>query len=89
MKKIIITQYREEACGATIGAWEYHYGVNYNGNYSYGVTTTQESMDNMISIFKQAGYEVQFIEGWKKDIKDEPTELESHLSRIDTKGTYC
>lgn len=68
MKKIIITQYREEPSGSTIGAWEYHYGIRYTADYHrYSVITTQESLWNMMRIFKEAGYEIVFIEKWKED----------------------
>lgn len=65
MKKIVITQYRKEHSGSTIGAWLYHYGVSYNGDYFYSVETTSESMENIMRVFKEAGYEVEFIRKWE------------------------
>lgn len=66
MKKIIITQYREQPSGSTIGAFEYHYGINYHGNYSYSIITTSESMMYMREALEK-GNEVEFIQAWKQN----------------------
>jgi hypothetical protein len=65
MNKIIITQYRQEHCGSTLGAFEYHFGINYNGNYAYSVITTSESMMYMIEALRR-GNDVEFIKAWEK-----------------------
>lgn len=67
MKKIVVTQYLKEHTGATIGAWLYHYGIDFKGgNYhSYSVQTTAEGMGEMIRVFREAQYEVDFVEKWK------------------------
>jgi len=61
MKKIVIKQYSKKPCGSTIGAFEYHYGVNYNGSYNYSIVTTAESIMYMIEALRK-GNEVEFIE---------------------------
>lgn len=65
MKKIIITQYRKEHSGTTLGAFMYHYGINFRGNYSYSIEATEEGMGEMMRVFREAKYEVEFVEKWK------------------------
>lgn len=67
MKKIVITQYRKEPSGSTIGAWLYHYGIDFKGGtyHSYSVETTSEGMGEIMRVFKEAGYEVEFIRKWE------------------------
>lgn len=67
MNKIIITQHRDQPCGSTLGAFEYHYSINYNGNYSYSMVTTKESIGYLIESLKK-GNEVAFIEAWKAKV---------------------
>lgn len=68
MKKIVITQYREEASGATIGAWLYRYGIDFKGGtyHSYSVETTLEGMGEIMRVFKEAGYEVEYVRKWEQ-----------------------
>jgi len=67
MKKIIIRQYRKEPAGSTIGAFLYHYAVNFNGNYYYDCTMSEEGMSNLITSLKQ-GNDVKFIQDWEETI---------------------
>lgn len=64
MKKIIITRYKKESSGSTFGAYLYHYGVNFNGNWNYDCDMTEEGMAYMISALKK-GNEVEYVEAWK------------------------
>lgn len=67
MKKIVITQYRKESSGSTIGAFLYHYGIDFRGGtyHSYSVDTTQEGIGEIMRVFKEAGYQVEFIRKWE------------------------
>lgn len=60
MPKIIIKEYSNQPVGSTIGAHLYSYGINYNGNYSYSLTTTKESMGYLVESLKK-GNEVEYI----------------------------
>lgn len=68
MKKIIITQYRKEHSGSTLGAYLYHYGINYGSGWNYDCTMTEEGMGYLISSLKQ-GNEVEFVEKWREEEK--------------------
>ncbi len=61
MKKIVITQWKKEHCGSVVGAWLYHYGIDFRGNYSYSVETTAEGMGEIMRVFREAGYEVEYV----------------------------
>jgi hypothetical protein len=67
MKKIVITQYRQEHSGSTIGAWLYHYGIDFKGgtHWNYSVETTAEGMGEIMRVFREAGYEVDYIKKWE------------------------
>lgn len=80
MKKIIITQYRKEPSGSILGAWLYHYGVNFNGNWAYDCEMTNEGMGYMIAALKK-GNEVEFVERWKEG----EIEVKPDLSSV----THC
>lgn len=65
MKKIIITQFRQEPSGSTIGAHLYQFGINFHGNYAYSLSTTQEGMMYLQEALRK-GNEVEFVQGWKE-----------------------
>jgi len=67
MKKVIIRQYGKEPAGSTIGAFLYRYGINFNGNYYYDCTMSEEGMSNLITSLKQ-GNDVEFIKDWETPI---------------------
>lgn len=65
INKITVKQYRNEPSGSTLGNHTYHYGISFNGGYFYSVTTTEEGMWELRRVFREAGYTVEFVEGWK------------------------
>jgi len=65
ISKIVVTQYRKENSGSTIGAFLYHYGIDFRGNYSCSVEATSEGIGEIMRVFKEAGYEVEFVKKWE------------------------
>jgi hypothetical protein len=65
MKKIKIIQYRKEPCGSTLGAYLYSYDIDFNGNWSYDCTMTQEGMSYLEAALKK-GNEVEFVKLWEQ-----------------------